>query len=194
MNTEYEAKFYPIDKTAFRALLKSKDAVLVRDEVKTTIVIFSRRINPQITGNYIRVRDEGDVIRLSVKVHATEGGDISDQKETDTIVQDFDSTVSILKCAGLKQSGYQEKMRETWELDGAEVVIDTWPGLEPYIEIEADSAEKVEQIAKLLGCNWNEKIITSVVEIYKKKYGWSADEAWSVMENLTFDHHPFTDK
>lgn len=191
MTTEYEAKFYPVEKQPMRELLKAKGARLVQAEVKTTIAVFNKRTNPQIDGNYIRVRNEGNVVRLSVKIHAAADGDLADQKELDTVVQSFDDAVAILQHAGLTQSGFQEKMRETWELNGAEVVIDTWPGLETYIEIEARSEAAVRATAELLNLDWDDKIITSVVEIFMKKYGLPAEDILSIMKNLTFDHNPF---
>jgi adenylate cyclase class 2 len=193
MKIEFEAKFYPVDKQKFIAVLRDNRATLVQSETKMTLVIFNKDQNPQVIGDYIRVRDEGnDTIRLSVKKHAVKGGDIADQKELDTCVEGFDVTVHILECAGLKKSGYQEKLRETWALNGAEVVIDTWPGLEPYIEIEADSEEKVKHTAELLHLDWNAKIITSVVEIYMEKYGLSVEEVLDRLRHATFENNPFT--
>lgn len=191
MKTEYEAKFYPVDKKEITERLENSGATLLQAEVKTIIAVFNKQANPQISAHYIRVRDEGDVIRMSAKIHAAQDGNVSDQKEADTVVQNFDSTIQILECVGLKRSGYQEKKRETWNLNGAEVVIDTWPGLEIYIEIEAESEEKVQQIAELLGFQWDNRIITSVVEIYVQKYNLSGEEVLEIMANLTFENNPF---
>lgn len=193
MKTEFEVKFYPIDKDTITAKLRSNGGTLVQSEVKTIIAAYNHQANPQIDGDYVRVRNEGDKVRLSIKVHAAQDGSIADQKEIDTIVSDFDATLEILERSGLKRSGFQEKLRETWELNGAEVVIDTWPGLETYIEVEAQSEDEVKQVAEVLGCNWTDKIITSVVEIYMKKYGMSVDDVLAAMGNLTFDNHPFGD-
>ncbi len=191
MKTEFEVKFYPINKDEFREKLKRQKATLVNSEVKTKAATYNDRANPQIKCHYIRVRDEGNKIRMSAKIHAMQSGKVSDQKEVDTIVDSFSNTVEILEAAGLKRSGYAEKMRETWELRGAEIVIDTWPSLETLIEIEADSEEKVKEIALLLNLNWEEKIITSVVEIYMKRYSFSVEEVLEKLKNTTFDNDPF---
>lgn len=191
MKVEYEAKFYPVDKGSVTERLKKNGAKLEQPEVTTIIAVFNKQANPQINAHYIRVRDEGNVVRMSAKIHAAQDGNVSDQKEADTVVEDFESTVQILECAGLKRSGYQEKKRETWNLNGAEVVIDTWPGLETYIEIEAESEEKVQQIAELLDFQWEDRIITSVVEIYMNKYNLTGEEVLKIMGDLTFDNNPF---
>src|SRR3989344_4226214 len=114
MKTEFEVKFYPINKDEFREKLKNNGATLITPEVKTKAATYNDRANPQIKCHYIRIRDEGNnVIRLSAKIHALESGNIADQKEADVVVNSFSDAVDILELAGLKQSGYAEKMRET---------------------------------------------------------------------------------
>lgn len=191
MQTEYEVKFYPVDKEAIRTKIESHGGTLEHAETKTLISAYNKSLNPQIDGDYLRVRNEGNKVRMSIKIHAIEGGKIDDQKELDVIVSDFDTTLEILKRSGLHQTGFQEKYRETWLLNGAEVVIDTWPGLETYIEIEGRSEEDVRAIAELLGFNWNDKIITSVVEIYMNKYQLTAEKAHQLLKHTTFSENPF---
>lgn len=190
--TEFEVKFYPVNKDKVIADLKAKGAQLIQPEVKMIIVVYNHQTNPQIDGHYVRVRNEGDKVRLSIKVHATKDGRVADQKEIDTIVSSFGATVEILERTGLKRSGYQEKMRETWKLDTSEIVIDTWPGLETYIEIEDQSEEAVHNTADKLGFKWEDKIITSVVEIYMEKYGLTGEKVLELMGNTTFANNPFT--
>lgn len=191
--TEFEVKFYPVNKKEIIAKLEALGAELAQPEVMTTSIIFNRINNPQAKADYIRVRHEGNKTRLSAKVHATADGDISDQKEIDTIVADFDSTVTILKQAGLKQSSHMEKRRETWQLGTSEVVIDTWPGLPTYIEVEDHSEQAVRATAERLGFNWQDKIITSVIEIYMNVFGLTTEKALEFCKHNTFDASPFND-
>lgn len=189
--TEYEVKFYPVDKQEIIAKLKSLGGELVQAEVVTTSIIFNRNTNPDVKADYIRVRHEGDKTRLSAKVHATAGGNVSDQKEVDTIVADFDATVEIMKQAGLKQSSHMEKKRETWQLGTSEVTIDTWPGLETYIEIEDQSEEAVQATAEKLGFNWKDKIITSAYEVYMNAFGLTLEQVEEFCRFNTFAESPF---
>ena len=191
MDTEFEAKFFPVNKTGFRKKLKSLGAILVFPERKMKTVLGDKRNNPRLRCDYIRIRNEGNLIRLSAKIHANEGGRLTDQKETYVEVNDFDKIVEIIKRSGLKLTYYQEKLRETWELDGAEIVIDTWPGLEPIIEIEADSKEKVKNIAKKMGFDWNKKILTAAAEVFAKVYDLDIDEVLKKITNITFNNNPF---
>ena len=166
METEFEAKFYPVDKKKTRNKLRDIGAKLLTPERKMRRAIVDRRVNKQLRCDYIRVRDEGDRIRISAKIHADVGGKVSDQKEVDLLVNDYDKAIQVIKAMGFEFDKYQETLRETWELDGAEVEIDTWPGLESYVEIEANSEKKVKDIALKLGFDWRKKRITSVVVIY----------------------------
>lgn len=191
METEFEAKFYPINKEKYRSKLREVGAKLVIPERKMRRVLADRHANPRVECDYIRVRDEGSVVRLSAKVHAREGGEISDQKEADVEVSDYGGTIDILKKAGLVFNLYEESLREEWEYDGAQITIDTWPGLEPYSEIEASSGEKVEEIAKKLGLDWQRKIVTAVVEIFCKVYGLKEEDVLNKLSNITFEDNPF---
>ena len=103
-------------------------------------------------------------------INAEEQGKLTDQQEIDVEVKDYDKAVQLLKSAGVTFSYYVESLRETWELDGAEIYIDIWPGLEPRLEIEADSEEKVREVTEKLGFDWNNKIITPMPETYAKVY------------------------
>ena len=65
---------------------------------------------------------------------------------------------------------YQESKRETWTLGGAEVVIDEWPWINPYIEIEAENEAIVRDVATRLGFDWGDAVFGSVDVIYNKEY------------------------
>jgi len=79
MDTEFEAKFYPVDKDKYRQKLLSLGAKLIHPERKMRRALIEHRFHPQINCTYIRVRDEGDSIRLSAKINASQTGKVSDQ-------------------------------------------------------------------------------------------------------------------
>ena len=77
MDTEFEAKFYPVDKDKFREKLKSVGAKLTIPERKMVRVIADRQANNFLNkSDYIRVRNEGNVIRLSYKRKETESANL----------------------------------------------------------------------------------------------------------------------
>lgn len=190
--TEYEAKFYPINKEEYRKKLKEIGAKLLRSERKMIRVIADSRANLTIPKNdYLRVRDEGHLIRLSYKTTADNNGKLSDQKEIDVDVSDFNKTVKIIELLGMKFNRKQETLREEWEYKGAEITIDTWPGLDTYSEIEAASEEQVKEIAAELGFDWNRKIITAAAEVYERVYKIGIEEVLQKITNISFENNPF---
>ena len=192
--TEYEAKFYPVNKEEYRKKLLSIGVTLTIPERKMVRIIVDSRANASLAkNNYIRVRDECNLIRLSYKTTADATGNLIDQKEVDVDVSDFEKTKAILEACGIKFNRRQETLREEWKYKGAQITIDTWPGLDTYSEIEADSEEKVKEIAEEFGFDWNKKIITAAAEIFEKVYGISIDEVLEKISGITFENNPFKD-
>ncbi len=191
-NTEFEAKFYPVNKEEYRQELKNLGAILVIPERKMIRIVADKRENPELAKNgYIRIRDEGNVIRLSLKITAEANGKLSDQKEIDVEVSDFEKTKKIIEAAGVKFNRRQETLREEWEYKGSQITIDTWPGLDTYSEIEADSEEKVKQLADELGFNWNKKLIVPAADVYVKVYGLDINDILEKISYISFEDNPF---
>jgi len=189
--TEFEAKFYPVNKEEYRKKLQQIGAKLVIPERKMIRVVADGRVNPILERNgYVRVRDEGNLIRLSLKKTADEGGKLSDQKEIDVEVSDFEKTVKIFEATGVKFNRRQETLREEWIYKGAQITIDTWPGLDTFSEIEAESEEEVHKISEELGFNWNKKIITPAAEVYAMVYRMNIDEVLEKISDITFENNP----
>lgn len=189
--TEFEAKFYPVIKEEYRKKLLGIGAELHIPERKMIRVVADGRVNPILERNgYIRVRNEGNLIRLSLKKTADRGGKLSDQKEIDVEVSNFEKTLKILEAAGIKFNRRQETLREEWSYKGAQITIDTWPGLEPFSEIEAKSEKEVCRIAEELGFDWNKKIITATAEVYAMVYRMSIDNVLEKISNITFENNP----
>jgi len=191
MKTEFEAKFYPVDKEEYRKKLHEVGAKLTIPERKMRRVIADHHDNNGLKCHYIRVRDEGGVIRLSAKIHAEPDGRVSDQKEADIEVPDFDKAKEILELAGLKFAKYQENLREEWGFEEATITIDTWPCLETYSEIEASSEEQVKEIAGKLGLKWEGKLLLALDELCSKVYGIAQAEALEKISYVTFEKNPF---
>lgn len=192
METEFEVKFYPVDKEKIRKLLKKLGAKLVKPERKMRRAIADRVAYPDLKCDFLRVRDKGGgEVEFSIKVCAREDGKVSDQKELCLKVDDFEKTTEAMGFLGYKPNRYQETLRETWQYDKAEIVIDTWPGLDPYIEIEAASEDQVKKMAEGLGLCWKDKLITSVVEIFAKVYNLTPEEVLKRLDYITFEKVPF---
>ena len=121
---------------------------------------------------FIRIRDEGDKVTLCLKkkTKSLEESTIDSTYEIETTVGDFNKTVELFHVAGWDYTTYQESRRETWALGGAEVVIDEWPWINPYIEIEAATEQTVRDTAKQLGFDWSDAVFGSVDVIYNQTF------------------------
>lgn len=190
---EFEAKFYPVKKDFYRKKLTVLGAKRIIPERLMRRALVDQSVYPQLKCDYLRIRDEGDVIRVSAKTTAKTGGNLTDQKEIDIVVSDYNKAIKIVEILGFTVTIYQETLRETWKYKNAEITIDTWPGLETYSEIEADSEIEVKHIAKEVGFNWNRRIITSVKEIFMFVYGLSSEEVAEKLNHITFTNNPFQD-
>ena len=168
---ELEAKYFIKDKENIRFLLKSIGLELIKAE----FLMKRKTFNGKTEDGWIRVRDEGDKITLTFK--QITGNKINDVSEIEIIVNDFEKASAIINQTSFKESSYQENYREIWCNDEVEIVIDTWPYLQSYIEIEAKSEDIVRKYSKLLNFDFNkEAFFGSVDVLYKKQFGISKED------------------
>ena len=125
-------------------------------------------------GAWLRLRDEGDRITLSFKqrlgIKSHDGSESDDgMEEVEIIVDDFDKTALLLVRIGFVEKHYAENKRIRWVKDEVEFDIDTFPELEPYLEIEARSWEKIDEAILWLDLNPADKKIFSANQIYALK-------------------------
>jgi adenylate cyclase class 2 len=168
MNIEYEATFWPINKNEVREKLRVVGAILIKPEFLQKRKVFNLPVGHEIKGGWLRVRDEGDQITMSLKI--VNGDKIEDQKELCLKVDNFGQAVELLKTVGCEEKAYQETLREIWSLDGVEITIDEWPFLEPLVEVEGKSEIEVRAVADKLGFDWAQALFCSTDTIYAKKY------------------------
>lgn len=192
METEYEATFWPIVKDEIRDRLVRAGAAKIYDERLMRRVVFYLPPTSPLSNSiaWARVRDEGDKTTMSIKQLAKHD-EISDQKETELTISDFDTGVEMLRLIGCDEKAYQETKRELWQLDGTDITLDEWPFLEPFIEIEAKSEERVRSVSEKIGFDWTEALFCSTDIIYSKRYGIPTGTINSI-ERLVFEgSNPF---
>lgn len=167
MQTEYEVKFINLDHDEIRLKLKDIGAELEKPmRLMKRVVIETPEMRKK--NAFIRVRDEGDKVTLTYKQF--DALSVDGAKEYEVTVSDFQATVDLLLAAGFPNQSYQESKRETWILDSVEIVLDEWPWLEPYIEIEGGSESHVREVAAKLGLDWSEAVFGDVMAVYRRQY------------------------
>lgn len=167
MKTEIEAMFADIDHEEVRAKLAALGGVCeqpMRDMRRALVETDQMKQDDA----FLRVRDEGDKVTMTYKRHDDYG--LHGTKEIEVIVSDFDATLELLKVSGLEPTTYQESRRETWKLGEVEVVLDEWPWIPTYIEIEGESEEAVKEVAAQLSLDWNVALHGGVDIIYGIKF------------------------
>ena len=193
MNIEYEATFPNINKDEMRSCLQKAGAVLVKKEFLQRRTVFHLPKGHDIPGAWLRVRDEGDKITMSLKV--VDGGAIEDQKEVCVEVGDYNAAVLFLEKIGCIQKAFQESRREPWRLDDTEITIDEWPFLEPFLEIEGGSEELVRAVSEKLELDYRTAIFGAVDVLYEKKYGITPDVINNHTPKIVFEmENPFAGK
>lgn len=167
MKTEYEAKFVNVDVDDIRDRLRKFGAKLEKPmRLMRRVTIDSAGMKKK--GAFVRVRDEGDRITITYKQFDALSADGA--KEHEVVVSDFDETVALFAAVGLPHGSFQESKRETWVFDDVEIVIDEWPWLSPYIEIESTGVDKVRDFAQKLGFEWDTAVFGDVMAAYRIEY------------------------
>lgn len=164
MKHEYEAKFLHSKPGNVRRLMKQNKASCKSGKH------LQRRVVYDIPGKsgWLRLRDEGQGIVTLAYKEVRDAKSIHGTYETEIKVSNFETTRTILTILGLDEKSYQENYREAWLLHDAEITLDSWPGIDPFVEIEAKNPKIVSNIAKLLGFSMNNAFFGSVDTVYEE--------------------------
>ena len=80
-------------------------------------------------------------------------------------------------------------MREVWKRNGVEVTIDTWPGLNPFVEVEAQTEDTVREVSEELGFDFEKALFGSIDLVYQKELGIFAATI-NTLPEITFANPP----
>jgi adenylate cyclase class 2 len=190
MDIEYEATYVNINKEEIRKKLAETKADLIRKEFLQKRVVFNLPKGNHINGGWLRVRDEGNKITMSLKV--VDGDKIHNQKETQLTVDDFEEARKFLLGIGCDEKAYQESKRELWNLDKVDITIDEWPFLEPFVEVEGKSEDQVKAVSEKIGFDYAQAKFCSVDTLYNEKYNVSIDRINNHTPKILFEmNNPF---
>jgi adenylate cyclase class 2 len=175
MSKEIEKRFFNFDRLEIERILKNLGAV------KKGIFLFKiiqYKSNPPI--KTLRLRDEGHRITFTIK-EKTNDFDL----ENEVIVNNFKEMRTMLNKLGHKEKYYMEKIREIYDIGDAELIFDHYPGLPGYIEIEAPTEKKLNELIEKFGLNQNEKYGNFSI-MYKELYQTGIDDLGYL--NITFEN------
>jgi adenylate cyclase class 2 len=171
---EKELTFIDIDTNKIQKQLVQLGAEKVGDFHFRRIVFDYPDFRLDKESAWVRLRDEGDKITLTFKQRL--GDNLRDNLtgddgmyERETVVSDFEATREILLKIGLIEKMYQENKRTKYILSGVECDIDTWPLLDPYLEVEGSDWDSVYQVVDMLGLRREDAKKFSTNQIYRLK-------------------------
>ncbi|HEX8181136.1 MAG TPA: class IV adenylate cyclase [Pyrinomonadaceae bacterium] len=139
MATEIEKKYRvtAAQIAALRARLALVGAQACGTEFEVNTLYAGPGFDPRVC--VLRLRRVGARAVLTYKERLTSDAPIKQQREDETEVADADALAAILAALGYAPALVYEKRRETWLLDGVEVVLDELP-FGWFVEIEGAEA------------------------------------------------------
>ncbi len=188
MYTEYEITFPNVSHEAMRAKIQSLGWVCTKPLTLMRRVVFS---HPTDACGYLRVRDEWWRITTTYKHISDDASHIESVQEIECGVSDFHAMRDIYIAMWLKQKAYQETKREIWEIDNeVEIMLDEWPWISPFIEIEWENESIVRKYTVLLGFDYDEGLFGAVDQLYLRELGIPCRVLNEDNPIITFDNPP----
>lgn len=103
-------------------------------------------------GTVLRIRRRGDITELTLKKKVKKRKDIKVRDEYEVKVGDFEATKALFAELGYIEKAFKEdKHRITYALGDSHIELETVENIPPYLEIEAPSVERLEEVVSLLG-------------------------------------------
>ena len=176
MNTEVEVRILNIDKDELISKLEKNNAKFIGDWHQIRYVYDFKPINPN---KWIRLRTNGVDTTLTIK--EVKDKTVEGTKELEITVSSLETTHQILEKLGYKRRSIQENKRIRYILNDVEIDIDTWPGLNTYVEFEGNSEELLKEVITLLGYDYKDAITDNAQDIYMSM-GYTQED----LNNLKF--------
>ena len=186
---EVEVKLHSPDLAPIRGALELAGATLLKPRVFERNLRYDSADGALMaSGIVLRLRQD-EAAKLTYKADASIKRGIVSRFEAEVAVSDFETMDVILRRLGYKVALIYEKYRTTYELDGAEIVLDELP-YGNFTEIEGDAAT-IEQVVAMLGLGACRRMTGSYVDIFwdlKARLGLAArDCTFEVFSGLDVD-------
>lgn len=177
---ETEVRFLDIDEEAIKEKLLALGA---EDEGRVFLeemIFYNSELTWPEERKIVRLRKKGDKVKLAYKDFGQGGAAQAENYETK--VGDMQVAAKILEKTGLVMHRKQEKWRHSFTLGDVEIVIDQWPRIPAYIEIEGTSEDDLKRAAGQLGLDWGDAFYDDA-KFVLLHYGIDVME----VKNLVFD-------
>ena len=168
MATETEVRFLEIDKKALVKKLRALGATDLGEKLLKEVIIYDKDLDWKKENKFIRVRQNGEEIKLTYKHHTNK--EKGEAKEIEFKIDDLDSAVAFVEVLGFQAVRHQEKKRHTLKLGSVIFDIDTWPKIPTYVELEGPSLKALESAAKKVGLDWQDAVYEDAASVIENIY------------------------
>lgn len=177
---EIERKILNIDPTSLIEKLKNLGATLNFSSKVITYYFDYPDLRFKNQDQLLRVRQIGEEVEVCFKFDRSNKGKTRTYKEKQFIsdANQLDDIIDFFTSLGFIQSFHFEKHRTEYtitntEIDGtyiqqAKFEIDTYPCLNPFLEIESDSAETIDLFVNKLGLEQNDQTNETINELFER--------------------------
>lgn len=141
--------------------------LLLNDDIKNIIVKAKDNFS-----KWVRLRQTGDETTITIKRIVDSSGEyaLDNVEELELDIKDIETGKELLSDLGYFFARHQRKLRLAYDYKKTEIVIDKWPLIDPYIEIEGPSQKAIDEAVVMLGFDPKDTIIMNTDDVYKK-YG-----------------------
>lgn len=174
---ELEVKILNMDLKELESKIQGLGATLISKEVQVNTLIDSKDdfIQKELN-SYMRIRETRFILKGKVKFTLTMKKNINrdgirENIEINTDISDKESMLKILETLGYQvfKEGYKE--RTSYSLGNVRFDLDTWDKDTypyPYMEIEVNHEDELEEMIKLLDIPKENISLKSIVELAKE--------------------------
>ncbi len=119
---------------------------------------------------WVRLRKTGDEVTLTIKriINGQGEYELDAVNELEINVPSIEEGKQMLEELGYFFERHQNKMRIAYDYKNTEIVIDKWPKLSPYVEIDGPTKEEIDEAVLLLGYNLEDAIIINTDDVYSE--------------------------
>ncbi len=179
--TEIECRFLEIDKKVLIEKLLSLGAKDKGEVLLEETIIYDPEFKWRDEQRFIRIRKQGEKIKVSYKEHNAHT--VDGTYEIEFAIDDYKKAELLFEKIGLVAYRHQQKYRHTFELNGVTFDIDTWPKVPTYVELEGESEQALKDAAKIVGYDWKNVVFENARWVLENKYGIPLGK----LRSFTFD-------
>lgn len=159
MLSEIYPCFSKEEREKIQKLLGGQDLLTYTKEAKDLSELNNKKIKDIISGvstrlkKWIRLRRTGNETTITIKkiVNVSEEYQMDNVEELEISIPDIELGKEFLQSLGYFPTNHQKKLRIAYDYGNTEVVLDKWPKIPPYIEIEGQTEEEILKVVKDLG-------------------------------------------